>query len=124
MVDPARLLYPGDLLHEAGHLAMLAPDQRRTFGAADGPAGLDMRQLEVQAIAWSYAAALHLAIDPAVVFHDAGYRGRAAGMLFNFRLGVYVGVDDLARAGMTLTRAQAAQANAQPYPHMLKWLRG
>ena len=28
VIDEQRLLYPGDLLHEAGHLAMLPPSQR------------------------------------------------------------------------------------------------
>jgi hypothetical protein len=121
-VDPARLRYPGDLLHEAGHLAVLAPATRRAFGGPEGPAGIDMRSLEVQAFAWSYAAALHLVIDPAVVFHDGGYAGRAASLLANFALGVYFGVSELAEKGMTATRTDAARLGVEPYPHMLTWL--
>ena len=123
LVDPERMRYPGDLLHEAGHLAVLEPARRRLFGDPEGAAGLDMRQVELQAIGWSYAAAIHLAIDPAIVFHEAGYRGRSSSLLLNFGLGVFFGVEGLAGAGLTLTTAQAARLGAEPYPHMLKWLR-
>ena len=51
------------MLHEAGHLAVLPVEIRRRFGSGDGPAGIDIRGLESQAFAWSYAAALHLALD-------------------------------------------------------------
>jgi hypothetical protein len=125
LVDPGRLRHPGDLLHEAGHLAVLPPEQRRTFGDSEGTsdAGPDMRQLEIQAIAWSYAAALHLGLDPAAVFHGAGYRGHAGGLLRNFALGVYVGVDDLQRAGMTARPRDAERLGIAAYPWMRLWLR-
>src|SRR5271155_4491769 len=72
-IDEAKLLYPGDLLHEAGHLAMLPPGQRTHAdgNVGDGGGG----SLEMGAIAWSYAAALHLGLPPEMVFHEAGYRG-------------------------------------------------
>jgi hypothetical protein len=123
LVDPRRLRYPGDLLHEAGHLAVLAPAVRASFG--DGTAGpqIDMAKLEVMAIAWSYAAALELDLDPAVVLHDDGYRGQAEALRRTFALGVYFGIDDLEAAGMTLGLRRAAQLGVAPYPHMLRWLR-
>lgn len=36
IVDSERLLYPGDLLHEAGHLATMLPAQRSTAGSNAG----------------------------------------------------------------------------------------
>src|SRR5579883_3457209 len=66
LFDEVRMLYPGDLLHEAGHLAVLSPRQRKCIHLN---VGSDPGE-EMAAIAWSYAAALHLAIDPAVVFHE------------------------------------------------------
>ena len=36
IVDPERLLYPGDLLHEAGHLATMLPAQRASAGPNAG----------------------------------------------------------------------------------------
>ncbi len=123
LVDEGVLAYPGDLLHEAGHLAVLPPDARRRFCDQGAGFGLDLSQLEIQAIAWSYAAALHLKLDPAVVFHDGGYRGRAGGLLQSFALGVYIGVSGLAEAGLTVTVADARERDVRPYPVMTSWLR-
>jgi hypothetical protein len=121
LVDPDRLRHPGDLLHEAGHLAVLPPEQRRSFGDEDEVP--DMRRLEIQAIAWSYAAALHLGLDPAVVFHDSGYRGHARGLLQSFSLGVDLGVADLQEAGMTAMRRDAERLGIPPYPQISRWVR-
>jgi hypothetical protein len=108
--DRERLLYPGDLLHEAGHLAVLAPDVRSaTNGDQVGDGGT-----EVGAIAWSYAAALHIGLDPGVVFHPAGYGGGAESLLENFAAGRYMGVPILEWAGMT---------GPGEYPRMSRWLR-
>src|SRR5438128_1370456 len=71
VVDPDRLRFPGDLLHEAGHVAVSSPDRR---SAIQGDAGPDAAE-EMMAIAWSYAASVHLQLDPRVVFHRDGYRG-------------------------------------------------
>lgn len=119
VIDQARLLYPGDLLHEAGHLAVLPPSARR---CVHGDVGEDAG-LEVGAIAWSYAAALYLGIDPAVVFHAAGYRGGSAAMLENFGAGRFIGVPILEWAGLTATGERASACGVPPYPAMLKWLR-
>jgi hypothetical protein len=119
VVDVERLRFPGDLLHEAGHLAVSSPDRRATI---DGDAGPDAAE-EMMAIAWSYAASVHLQLDPSVVFHPEGYRGGADGLIENFTHGRYVGVPMLQWLGMTLERPQAHERGVAPYPHMLKWLR-
>jgi hypothetical protein len=123
LIDEARLAYPGDLLHEAAHVAV-APAWARTSmsGGIDVP-GLDTSDLEWAAIPWSYAAAVAISIDPAVVFHGGGYRGHSAGLLRNFELGVPIGVHLLEAAGMTATGERAAALGVAPYPHMLRWLR-
>ena len=54
-VDPARLAWPGDLLHEAGHLAVSDPT-RLDDGVSDDPGE------EMAALAWSFAAATHLGL--------------------------------------------------------------
>lgn len=51
--DPERLQYPGDLLHEAGHIAVTDPALRPTISKFDSNGGDEMA-----AIGWSYAAAL------------------------------------------------------------------
>lgn len=119
LVDESRLLYPGDLLHEAGHLATMPATER---AQRHGDVGADLGE-EIGAIAWSYAAARHLEIDPAVVFHPHGYRGASEGFLENFRQGRYVGVPLLQWMELTLEEKNAREQGTAPYPHMLKWLR-
>jgi len=117
VVDQPRWLHPGDILHEAGHLAVAAPEQR--LAARLFSNGGD----EMAAIAWSYAAAVHLGLETAVVFHAAGYRGGAEALIRNFEAGHYVGVPLLHWYGMTIEPRQAKPGGAPPYPHMLRWLR-
>jgi hypothetical protein len=118
-VDPARLSFPGDLLHEAGHLALLTELQRTQVVGDVGDNG----GAELGAIAWSYAAALHLRLDPCVVFHEHGYRGGSQSMLENFAAGRYIGVPMLQWLGLCLDEKNAVPLGVQPYPHMLRWLR-
>jgi hypothetical protein len=119
LIDEARLLYPGDLLHEAGHLAVLPPAVR---SGVHGDAG-DDGGLEMAAIAWSYAAAVHLGLSPSVVFHEAGYRGGAQALIDNFTAGRYIGVPVLEWIGLTAVDGRAKALGVPPYPSMLKWLR-
>ena len=118
VVDPAKLLYLGDLLHEAGHLAVMTPDRR---ASCNGDAGTDMGD-EIGAQCWAYAAAVHLGLPPEVVFHEHGYKGSAKSLAANIR-DHHVGVPLLQWMGLTLDRTQAAVLGEQPYPHMLRWLR-
>jgi hypothetical protein len=120
VVDESRLLDPGDLLHEAGHLAVVPPDRRASMHV---DAGADAAE-EMMAIAWSYAVTVHLQLDPAVVFHEHGYRGDAAALIDNFTHGRYIGVPMLQWVGMTLEPPRARERGLPPYPHMLRWLRG
>jgi hypothetical protein len=119
LIDEVRLTYPGDLLHEAGHLAVIPGETRKRL---HGNVGVDPGE-EMAAIAWSYAAALHLEIDPAVVFHSGGYRGGSQAILENFSQGRYVGVPLLDWLGLTAGKKNAERLHVPPYPHMLKWLR-
>lgn len=119
MIDEAGLFYPGDLLHEAGHLAMFPPSQRICAGDDMGDDG----GLEMAAIAWSYAAAIHLDLPASVVFHEAGYRGGSGALVENFEAGRYIGVPLLEWAGLTATDERAKTQGVKPYPWMLSWLR-
>jgi len=119
VVDPERLLYPGDLLHEAGHLAIMLPEQRACAGSN---AGSDMGD-EIAAQTWSYAAAVHLRLPPETVFHPAGYRSAAQSLIQIYRDG-FAGVPLLQWMGLTLDAARAKTNSIPPYPHMIRWLRG
>lgn len=118
VVDPERLLYPGDLLHEAGHFAVMLPPQRAVTGSDAGP---DMAD-EIAAQCWSYAAAIHLGLPPEIVFHTNGYKGAAETLIRNYRDG-NAGVFLLQWMGLTLDGKQAAAASVPPYPQMIRWLR-
>jgi len=116
--DRARIVSPGDLLHEAGHLAIMPPHKRRVAGGRlDATLGDEM-----MAIAWSYAAALHAGVDPAVVFHDDGYHGASAWFLELFAHGPGVAIPTLQWAGMTYDAAHADARSCAPYPAMRAWL--
>jgi hypothetical protein len=117
LVDESRLLYPGDILHEAGHLAVTDPAERNQ------PKLLPNDGDEMAALAWSYAAARHLGIDPEIVFHAAGYRGGGANLVENFSNGRFIGVPLLQWYGMTVEPRDAAARGIEPFPHMLRWLR-
>ena len=108
-IDPVKLKYPGDLLHEAGHLAILTPELRAAMSDDAGNDG----GAEMTAIAWSYAAAMHLGIKAEVVFHPDGYKGGAKSIADNFAAGNYFGVPFLRLWGMT----------TGAYPAMLRWVR-
>lgn len=123
LVDRSKLKFPGDLLHEAGHLAVVPAGKRSNLSDKVELDDAAMDPIEAQAIAWLYAAALHLEIDPRVVFHEGGYGGQAEALMTNFDLGVYLGVNGLEEAGLALTEKSALVLNANPYPKMRKWLR-
>jgi hypothetical protein len=118
-VDPNKLSWPGDLLHEAGHLALLTELERKQVTGDVGDSGGN----ELGAIAWSYAAALHLQLHPSVVFHEHGYRGGSESMLQNFAAGRYIGLPMLQWRGLALDEKSAHALGVEPYPHMLRWLR-
>jgi hypothetical protein len=73
------------------------------------------------AIAWSYAAAVHLGLSPAAVFHPDGYRGEAASIADNFVQGRYFGVPLLVWRGLT-DSATATAGGSCAYPCMRRWL--
>ena len=110
--DPEKLKYPGDLLHEAGHLAVLPPAQRRRAGddfAGNGGG-------EMAAIAWSYAACLQIDLPLEMLFHDQGYKGDARWLRQTFADGKYIGLPILIWRGMTSDEGDEA------FPRMTHWL--
>ena len=111
VVDRKKLLYPGDLLHEAGHMAVIPSAERALMSIDVGNDG----GMEMGAIAWSYAAALAIGLPAEVVFHDAGYKGGAESLRENFASGRYLGLPILQWRGLT-------DASVKRYPEMLKWL--
>lgn len=123
-VDEARLAFPGDILHEAGHLATAPAKFRPQLSDTVMLPDFDMDSLETAAMLWSFAAAKHLQIDLRIVFHQGGYKGRAEGILFNYSIGLFMGLHILEEAEMAFGDTLAAQKGVEPFPKMQKWLRG
>ena len=120
LIDKEKLLYPGDIIHEAGHLAVIPSTERSTISGPDIAKRTDAASEEMMAIAWSYAACKHLAVDPAFVFHEQGYKGGGKNIIDDFDAGRYFGVPVLQWLGMTVTNSDNT---AEDYPAMRKWLR-
>lgn len=120
--DAESLLYPGDLLHEAGHLAVLAPVHRNLANGSVNLSGdLHEAAAEMGAIAWSWAANEHLGLDPALLFHAGGYKGGSDSMIQNFVEGRFIGVPLLQYLG--LTKVKDDGGGAVVFPKMESWVR-
>lgn len=117
--DPEALEWPGDLLHEAGHIAVADPAVRTAQIEVSPDPGE-----ELAAMAWSYAAAIALEIDPAHVFHPGGYHGGGANYLESYsRGGAGIGVPMLQYYGMSAEPHKAETLTLPPFPAMARWLR-
>lgn len=121
LVDENKMLSPGDILHEAGHLAILSPEIRKTL--TDTVVYNEMSQAgeEMAAIAWSWAAMKHLDIAPEVVFHPQGYKGGSDNIIANFEQEHYFGVPILAYKGLCFDGTSRNLGTNIPYPKMIKW---
>ncbi len=121
--DPQLMKYPGDLLHEAGHIAVLSPADRPQAGPDNINGDLQAGGAEMAAIAWSWAALCKLQLDPGVVFHEYGYKGDAAALIDNFSSGRYLGHELLQWLGMTKVAGDNKETGGITYPKMKNWLR-
>jgi hypothetical protein len=118
--DPDRLRYPGDLLHEAGHLAVIPSAVRESSDPLLIQQALD--DAEVAAIAWSYAAACHLELPIALLFHPNGYKGQSESLQLSFSMGIFPGLPQLEALGLSVSPRNAAALNVAPYPAMQRWI--
>jgi len=122
VVDVEKLAYPGDLLHEAGHIAV-TPGEGRLHMFDDVKNDSLATSLEIVAILWSFAALRYLNLPTAFVFHEGGYKGQSQWFIEQFESGSYIGLPLLQWMGMTFDEKKAAEQNVPPFPVMLKWLR-
>lgn len=122
-LDRKRLKYVGDLLHEAGHLAVTPEDQRSLIGTAamssDWPSDGD----EITAILWSYAAVVHIGIPVEVVFHSGGYKNESSWIVDQFTNGNYLGLPLLVYMGFLGEQDTSHEREPTSFPKMVKWLR-
>lgn len=119
VVDETKLKYPGDLLHEAGHLAVMTGAQRNVlYNDVSKNAGDEMA-----ALAWSWAALVFLDLPPEVVFHAHGYKGESGWLIDTFSSGGSIGVPLLQWMGLTAEPGKAGQLGREAFPRMHRWLR-
>lgn len=141
---------PGDLLHEAGHLAVLPSLFRRqantdldvvmeTMGeylSADATGGENtlsraiLQSGECEATAWAWAAGMHLGLPANVIIQpkanmDGDDEG-APGIRLALSANSYFGINGLQAAGWCAVRGGAyAKALGLPvYPNLAFWLQG
>ena len=122
-IDFEKLLYPGDILHEAGHLAVTTTAERKIAGTDEMAADWPSQGEEMGAILWSFAAAKHLGLPVEFVFHPNGYKNESEWLISNFTSENYIGLPFLEWAGLSLSKVNAAKEDKEPFPKMLKWLR-
>jgi hypothetical protein len=116
--DIEKLLYPGDLLHEAGHIAVVSDAYRNKLSGDLNHLNFTGGGEEIVAMLWSYAACLKIGLPPEVVFHPNGYKGDSEWILTNYQEGTFIGLPLLQWMGLC-----APQGKEPAFPVMLKWLR-
>lgn len=123
VIDLEKLKYPGDILHEAGHIAVTSEELRPHLNgdiAKDDP---NVQGQEIATILWSYAASVHLNLSPETVFHEFGYRGSSSWFIENFwHQKNYIGLPLLEWKGLALSAEKAKELGMQPFPKMMKWV--
>lgn len=121
-VDLSRILSIGDILHEAGHLAVTESKLRPLIGTEQMSVEWPTSGDEIATIIWSFAAASHLKIPLEVLFHPQGYKGESEWLIESFFSGNYIGLPLL--EWMNLCFAEGNQPeNTAPFPNMTQWLR-
>jgi quercetin dioxygenase-like cupin family protein len=123
VMDPALLLHPGDILHEAGHLAVTSASERSQLNGNVGEHESNALGQEIAAILWSYAALKAIGFSEEVVFHEQGYKGQSDWHIGNFRAGNYIGLPLLEWMGLCAGAEKATVMGVEPFPKMLKWVR-
>ena len=114
VVDRRQLLYPGDILHEAGHLAVTPGVERPQVGGNVTEHQPEKEGDEMAVHPWAYAACVALGLPTRVLFHPAGYRGASDWFIEHFEQGTYIGLPLLVWMGLTTT---------EEFPRMTRWLR-
>ncbi len=123
LLDRARLVWPGDLLHEAGHIAVTPAALRHILSGALDDDATPPHAGEAEATAWAYAALVATGLPPEVLFHGGGYHGASPSLIFTYTTGVYPGAAGLCAAGMAATPAEARSQGLPAYPQLRRWLR-
>jgi hypothetical protein len=116
-IDLQKLKYPGDLVHEAGHIAVTKSEEREVLNDNVIENNAEKAGEEMAVLLWSYAAAKNIGLAPEIVFHEDGYKGEAEWLREQFVSENYIGLPLLQWMGMTDVEG------GYPFPKMKVWLR-
>lgn len=116
-IDLQKLKYPGDLLHEAGHIAVTKSEERNVLNDNVIENNAEKAGDEMAVLLWSYAAAKKIGLAPEIVFHEDGYKGEAIWLREQFEGKNYIGLPLLQWMGLTDVEGKDA------FPKMKVWLR-
>lgn len=114
LVDFQQLKYPGDLLHEAGHIAVAEPTIRQHIGTNKMAENWPTDGEEIAAILWSFAAAKQLELPLNILFHAEGYKGESSYLIEQFNQENYIGLPLLVWMGF---------CDEHEFPKMKQWIR-
>ncbi|MDO6525569.1 hypothetical protein Q4519_07720 [Motilimonas sp. 1_MG-2023] len=121
-IDIDKLKYAGDILHEAGHIAVCEPIYRAQLqgdvyknGLRNGRQKQAMHGEEIAAIAWSVAAVKRLNLPMKTIFHDDGYKGASHSLINAF--------DNGGIFGQPLLDVWEMTSSEHGFPIMKKWIR-
>lgn len=114
LIDLEKLKYPGDLLHEAGHIAVTEERIRPLIGTSKIGDNWPTDGEEIAAILWSYAASCFLNLDLEFVFHKNGYKNESGWLIEQFKNKIYIGLPILEWMGL---------CDKDEFPKMKKWMR-
>ncbi len=117
--DENILEYPGDLLHEAGHIALVPEVHRQKLSGNVAEHEFTDNGEEIGVMLWTYAACRSVGLPPEIVFHSKGYKGQSSWLLEMYGSGNYIGLPLLQWMGMCSRGDEVT-----PFPHMIRWLRG
>lgn len=146
VVDVTRV-FPGDILHEAGHLAVIPAVFRAKasghlevvhatmshylqthiddlMSSPEDPVCRGIMQSDdPEATAWQYAAAQAIGLPDEWLFPKDAFDGDAASILAALRARQYLGINGLQAAGWTVCR-RSPRRDVPEYPELAFWLHG
>lgn len=122
-LDAEKLQFPGDILHEAGHIAVASPSDRKKIGTELQAVDWPSQGEEIATMLWSFAACKHLELPLEFVFHAGGYKGSSNWLMDNFGSGNYIGLPFFEWTQMAYSDEKATEMNVQPFPKMVRWVR-
>ncbi|WP_394774675.1 hypothetical protein [Flavobacterium sp.] len=122
-IDYNKLLYPGDILHEAGHLAVTTSAERKLVETKEIAPDWPTQGEEIGAILWSFAASNYLKLPLDFVFHPDGYKDSSDWYISNFNDKNYIGLPFLEWIGLCFSEERALKEGKEAFPIMQKWLR-